>query len=280
MQKKAKQRSARSQEPGRTNCHGQLRAWLEAQIVDGHLRPGDRIAETDLCKKFNVSRTPVREAFLQLASVGLITFRPRQGAVVAKLSVKELVAMWEVLTGLEGLCAELAARRMTPDLRARLAAVHEASRASLAANDVAGYDEANRRLHAMIYRGTQNDYLAKHVEDIRRRLGVYRRLPFERPGGIERSFQGHDNVVKAILAGDYRAAYSAMREHVSGGLTFLDFIAEITATAETATEENPPSPWTPAPLAAASRKVPLKAASSGESTIDGEHRARRERTAR
>lgn len=216
----------------RVGRQGELRLWLENEIADGRLRPGDRIDEKSLCERFKVSRTPVREAFLQLASVGLVTCRPRHGAVVTKMSVKEVIAMWETLTGLEGLCAELAARRMPRATRAELDAVHKASKALLATNDVAAYDEANRRLHELIYNGSQNEYLARHVKHIRRRLQVYRRLPFERPGGIRRSFEGHERVVQAILAGDDKAAHSQMREHVAGGLTFLDFVAELTATDE------------------------------------------------
>lgn len=219
----------RSQRSGR---QGQLRIWLENEIADGRLRPGERIDEKRLCERFKVSRTPVREAFLQLASVGLVTFRPRQGAVVAKMSVKEVAAMWEMLTGLEALCAELAARRMPRAMRAELAAVHKRSKALLGTNDVAGYDKANRRLHELIYIGSQNEYLAQHVMHARRRLQLYRQLPFERPGGIERSFEGHEKVVQAILAGDDKAAHSCMREHVSGGLTFLDFVAELSSTLE------------------------------------------------
>ena len=107
MQATAKKRSAMPAESGRTRGQAQLHAWLEDQIAEGHLAPGDRIDEKALCEKFDVSRTPVREALLKLSSVGLIKFLPRQGAVVARLSVKELVSMWEVLTDLEGLCAEL-----------------------------------------------------------------------------------------------------------------------------------------------------------------------------
>lgn len=242
----------RSQRSGR---QGQLRLWLENEIADGRLRPGERIDEKSLCERFDVSRTPVREAFLQLASVGLVTFRPRQGAVVAKMSVKEVIAMWEVLTGLEGLCAELAARRMPRASRAELAAVHKASKALLGTNDVAGYDEANRRLHELIYDGSQNEYLAQHVKHIRRRLQVYRRLPFERPGGIERSFDGHEKVVQAILAGDDKAAHSLMKEHVAGGLTFLDFVAELTAATDEGQETGAPT-GRGAPVARSRRSKP------------------------
>src|SRR3954463_12025791 len=127
MQKRARSKPA-PQEVRRAYGQGQIGAWVEAQISEGKLRPGDRVEEKQLCDLFNVSRTPVREALLQLASIGLVTFQPRQGAVVAQLSVKELVAMWEVLMGLEGFCAELAARRMPPDLLAKLSEVHESSK--------------------------------------------------------------------------------------------------------------------------------------------------------
>ncbi|WP_201644308.1 FCD domain-containing protein [Paraburkholderia metrosideri] len=63
--------------------------------------------------------------------------------------------------------------------------------------------------------------------DPRKRLQPYRRLPFQRAGGMKRSFDGHDRIVQAILAGDSRAAAEEMRSHVTGGLTFLDFIAEM-----------------------------------------------------
>lgn len=211
------------------NRQNEIRAWLENEILEGHLRPGDRIGEQEICQKFAVSRTPVREALLQLASVELIEFRPRQGALVLRISVRQIAAMWEVMTSLEGLCAELAARRMGHDEREALQAVHERSRHFMAQEDVAGYDGCNREFHEIIYAGCRNDYLATHVRDIRRRLRIYRRYPFQRAGGMERSLAGHEAVMKALTAGDDGAAGSAMREHVAGGLSFLDLVAELPA---------------------------------------------------
>lgn len=204
-----------------------LRAWLENQILDGHLAPGDRIDEQEVCARFGVSRTPVREALMQLSSLDLIEFRPRFGAVVRQMSVKEIAAIWEVLTSLEGLAAALAARRMTGEDLARLQALHGDSRRAMEACDVAGYDDCNNRFHEAIYQGGRNDYLAGQAMTIRRRLQSYRRYPFRRAGGLQRSFTGHQLVVDAILAGDDEAAAAAMRDHVTGGLTFLDLVAEL-----------------------------------------------------
>jgi DNA-binding GntR family transcriptional regulator len=207
----------------------ELRFWLENEILDGRLCPGDAIDEQSVCVRFGVSRTPVRESLLQLASLELIEFRPRYGAIVKQMSVKEIAAIWEVLTSLESLAAGLAARRMTAEDRASLELFHRNSRPYLTAGDVDGYDAANKSFHETIYRGCRNEYLSNQVMTIRRRLQPYRRFPFHRPGGMQRSFGGHQLVLDAIKAGDEDRAVVAMREHVAGGLSFLDLIAEFPA---------------------------------------------------
>ena len=88
---------------------------LQEQIIDGHLKPGDELDEKLLAARFGVSRTPIREALLQLSSLGLVKMRPRRHAIVSALTVQQVIAMWEVLTELEGFCAALAARRMSPE---------------------------------------------------------------------------------------------------------------------------------------------------------------------
>jgi DNA-binding GntR family transcriptional regulator len=203
-----------------------LRSWIEQSIYEGRLRPGDFIDEQMLCKEFNVSRTPVREALLQLASRRLVTFQPRKGAMVTKLSAKQIVAMWEVLTGLEVMCCELAARRMTEAEHQELRRIHEASASCIEANDMAGYTAANRKFHDLIHTGCRNHYLVEQIRDLRLRLRSYGRRPYQRPGGIGRSFDGHARIVEAMLEGDSERAGVAMGEHVSGGLSLLDFLAE------------------------------------------------------
>jgi DNA-binding GntR family transcriptional regulator len=212
---------------GSTAKQMELRTWLERRIAEGDYSPGDRIDEQAICRSFGVSRTPLREALLQLSSVGLVVFRPRQGAIVAQMSVRQIAAMWEVLTHLEGLCASLCARRMTDSEVGRLKSIHEGGRPLLATNEVLIYAEANRAFHEVLYEGCRNDYLSVQVKGIRTRLNAYRRYPFQRAGGIERSFKGHQSVLDAIAAGNVDAADLAMREHVSGGLSFLDVVAEL-----------------------------------------------------
>ena len=97
-----------------------VRCRLETEIFSGALTPGERLDEMGLARRFGVSRTPVREALLQLSSAGLIEMRPRQGAVVAAITVQQLLQMFEVMAEMEALCARYAARRMGPDERQAL----------------------------------------------------------------------------------------------------------------------------------------------------------------
>ncbi len=90
-----------------------LREQLEQDIVTGHFKPGERLDEQSLATRFGVSRTPIREALMQLASTGMVELQPRRGAFVASLSLREVLERFETMAALEGMCGALAARRIT-----------------------------------------------------------------------------------------------------------------------------------------------------------------------
>eukprot|EP01032_Pedospumella_encystans_P033827 gene33827-38229_t len=74
-----------------TNRSTQLREDIEEMIAVGTLTPGQHLDETELAARFDVSRTPIREALIQLASMGVVVIRPRRGAIVAELGPQQLV---------------------------------------------------------------------------------------------------------------------------------------------------------------------------------------------
>src|SRR5215831_3572190 len=98
----------------------ELRLQLADEIVRGALAPGAPLDETDIARRFNVSRTPVREALRQLAVSGLVEARAHRGAVVARPTIERLTGMFEAMAELEALCAGLAAERMTLATRVRV----------------------------------------------------------------------------------------------------------------------------------------------------------------
>src|SRR5260370_18250532 len=107
------------------------RREIEDDIEHGRLSSGDKLDEQTLAERFEVSRTPAREALLQLAAAGIVRLVPRQGAVVSSVSPQLAIGMVEVLTALEAEAAGLAARRMSATEKAQLTKLQLASQAAV-----------------------------------------------------------------------------------------------------------------------------------------------------
>ena len=192
----------------------ELRLTLADDIVRGLLGPGSALDETELARRFGVSRTPVREAIRELAASGLVEVRAHRGAVVARPSEERLIGMFEAMAELEALCAGLAAERMSPAERGQLDAVHQELRVLIQSSDPQRYHEVNESFHAAIYAGAHNAYLAELTHATRYRVQPFRRAQFRNLGRLAKSHVEHDRVVLAILRGDREGAAGAMREHI------------------------------------------------------------------
>lgn len=193
----------------------EVRRAVEEQIFSGKLRPGARLDEETLAQQFNTSRTPVREAIVQLVSSGLVEKRPRQGAVVAPLDLHRMVQMFEVMSEIEGLCGRYAARRMSEEEKAQLKALHETSRRHSESGELDAYYAINRQFHEALYIGSHNAFLADIARMLFVRLAPYRRYQLNHPSRVGRSFDEHDQILMAIETGDPDLAYQAMRKHVT-----------------------------------------------------------------
>ena len=104
--------------PNGMDAYHQIRRW----IVEGRLRPGERLVEQRLAEELDLSRTPIREALRMLQSEGLVRFEPNRGARVRSLTMADIDDLYELRGRLEAMAAELAAVRATPDQLDRLTA--------------------------------------------------------------------------------------------------------------------------------------------------------------
>ena len=222
MPRKIYQKTGRGRAPPRladpkAGLTQRLRVALEDAIVTGELRPGDALDDQALSKRFGTSRTPVREALLQLAALGVVTIVPRSGMYVARANPKELLALFECLGLLEGIAARLACQRMSAAERHALADIHESGKARVRKGSVGEYASYNVQFHEAIYRGSGNEVLADHVRRLRARLAMHERDVFGDQSRTANSAAEHGAVVEAILRGDVVGAEQAMIDHVAAG---------------------------------------------------------------
>jgi DNA-binding GntR family transcriptional regulator len=205
---------------------------LAAEIVHGRLSPGTPLDETLIAHRFQVSRTPIREAIRQLQLTGLIEARPHRGAMVRDISEQQLDQMFAVMAELEAVCARWASFAMTAAERKALQAMHSAAATLVKAGDRAGYVEANDAFHAAIYDGAHNDYLGELTRAARQRIAPFRRAQFDELGRLTKSHAEHGRITIAIDRGDGDAAYSAIRAHIVVGRTAVENIGRPGAAAE------------------------------------------------
>lgn len=212
----------------RASLANDIRAALQAEIETGELAPGVPIDERALAARFNVSRTPVREALQHLAARDLIVISPRQGMTVAPLSIAKVRSMLEYIGELEALCARFCARRASDTLREALDRALMACQQAAVEGDASEYARANEAFHDTIYDGSRNECLAEQIRAARRQSARYRVADLRNRSQISRSLQEHFEIARAIQSGDEAKAADAMRRHVPAGTTgFSEFLAAV-----------------------------------------------------
>ena len=203
-----------------------LRQQLEGAIAAGHLEPGSRLDEQEIAQRFGVSRTPVREAFRLMAANHLVELRGRQGATVRAIKAEALIEMFQVMAELEGLCARLAARRVSQAWGNEISEIHQRLVATGETGDIDVFYDVNQEFHEAIYEASRNAFLADQTRRLRNQVAAYRRRVTRMPNRIADTVREHEAIMQAILAHDPERAHSTMRDHVNLlGDNLLDFLA-------------------------------------------------------
>lgn len=214
--------------PATTRHSERLGELIEERIVTGAFPPGTRLDEQELADTFGVSRTPVREALIQLSSAGLIEIRPRRGATVPEVGADRVCEMFEVMAEMEAMCGRLAARRITPGEQVALQDAHRACEAARDADAPDTYYQLNEVFHRCIYEASHNGFLVEQATALHRRLRPYRRLQLRVRNRMATSFNEHQAIVDAIIKGDSDLAAAQLRAHVTvQGERFADLVATL-----------------------------------------------------
>lgn len=171
---------------------------LRDLIFAGDLRPNDRLVETELASRLNVSRTPVREALQKLCSEGLVVDAPRKGYAVAEFTPEFIVDHYAVREVLEGLAARLAAQSATELEIVQLGAELEAMARASKANKLDELALHNANFYMLIAKASRNVVLTDLLTVLQDRLRVLRDFNFRVAGRREGALREQRNLLKAI----------------------------------------------------------------------------------
>jgi DNA-binding GntR family transcriptional regulator len=237
--------SASLNPPGIDCQHGLRRqAIVQSLLSDvflGRLRAGTHLVTRQLAERFGVSHTPIREALIALAGIGIVDLLPNRGAVVRHVSSKEVREVCEVRCVLECAATRFACGRIElADLHAladNLRRLQDAGAAS------AGFIEQARavdnRLHDQIAASCGNAFLAQEIGRLKTLFRAFRDVAWEREEArndyhrLAEEAHEHYAIVEGLLAGDSRRASKAMARHIRTGGTYWSRVMTAPATAPT-----------------------------------------------
>ncbi len=210
-------RSLRTRTRSKPPAHGATVVFivdrLREDILAGRLTPGLRLVECDLTARFSVSRGPVREALRRLAAEGLIEHWPHRGAVVRRLSTREIRELFQIRVEMEQLAARLAAEAEDDEARARFAAAIEPILDDRPRR-APGYLDENATFHDAIMALAGSHQLSELAQRLRLPLIMAQVGDILTGDVLEASVREHRAIAGAILARDAAAAGARMRAHL------------------------------------------------------------------
>jgi DNA-binding GntR family transcriptional regulator len=210
---------------------------LEQLILDGSLRPGERLNEVTLARSLGVSRGPVREAARALERDGLVTVIMNRGAFVRSLTLDEAREIYEINGVLFGLACGRAAIGLAAADADRLRALAETMDAAIARDDREAFFTANSEFHAVIMACGGNREARELYGALTRKLLLLRRRSFDQPGHMREANEEHRALLDAILASDAVRARQLAEAHARLGCgRFLGAIGHAAEPCETTSQ--------------------------------------------
>jgi DNA-binding GntR family transcriptional regulator len=193
----------------------QLYEYLSNSIIEGTMKPCEKLIENDLCRKFGISRSPLRECFRILESEGLVVIHPRKGTFIRELTSKEIEDVFPVRAILESLAAKLAVPNIGEKEIKLLNELIEKMDEALINNDVNSFLHYNFDFHTIFIKASNNQVLGKTLKNLGK--GLWLRIAFlyfQSRSVLDYSNQMHKEIVKAFQEKDVYSVQRLVEEHI------------------------------------------------------------------
>ena len=182
----------------RLTLHEEIVNRLREMIFQGDLMEGNRVPERDLCLKFSISRTPLREALKVLANEGLITLQPNRGAWVTRLTAADVDELFPIMGSLEALSGELACKNANDSDIAEVKALHYQMAMHFTRCDRPNYFKVNRNIHEKIMEIAANPALLQVYRSLSERIRRARYLANISANRWDASMKEHELILAAL----------------------------------------------------------------------------------
>jgi len=187
---------------------------LRKEIIHGRLRPGERLSELELSQQFNISRSPIREALVQLAQEGFVERAATGRVYVRQLDLLEARQLFTVRATLEGLTARIAAENMTRNDTRRLDDNIMAMEAASQKGDAGTAMLLGAEFHQTLIAACANKPLEECLSGFRARTSRYRYILASRNEFNKHRVKEHRKILTALKAQDPQRAEEAMISHI------------------------------------------------------------------
>jgi DNA-binding GntR family transcriptional regulator len=200
---------------------------IREAILRGALKPGEKVAEPELAERFGISRTPIRDAFPQLASEGYPTVSPRKGAVVTALTERDVEAFYAIKTILEGYAARMAAVNLSSKDIDRLEAINHRLEQLARDGDVKTFFRVHNEFHELFIRAAGNEKLLELIGQLLMKFNRLRMASLSLPGRMEISVNEHKKILEAFKSNDGEKANQLVSKTAAyGGQVLIQSMAQ------------------------------------------------------
>lgn len=187
---------------------------IKHMIITSQFKPGEYMNESEICKAFNFTRSPVHQALHRLASDKLVQIIPRKGVIVQPLSIDEITNILEVRKLIEPFCCMRATENATLEEISQMSALLDLAPEMIENRNITGLMELDYQFHLMIATASKNPVLAEMLSGLHIRIVRFWSITWTNMKRLQLVYQEHLNILDKIKSRNAKSGFSAMEEHI------------------------------------------------------------------